>query len=76
MAPYHHMDYIKDRSLYKAVMYARKLIRTGTSPAAANTHAANYYSVSVHDVAHYTGQVASSISSAKRKKRLRHHNSS
>ena len=50
------MDYIPDRTLFKAVMFARKMIREGTPAATANYRAANYYKVSVSDVAHYSGQ--------------------
>jgi hypothetical protein len=51
------MDYIPDRTLFNAVMFARRMIREGTPPGVANTRAADYYGVSVQDVAHYTGQV-------------------
>jgi hypothetical protein len=51
------MDYIPDKALFAAVMFARKMMREGTPPGIANTRAANYYAVSVQDVAHYIGQV-------------------
>ena len=52
------MDFIPDRTLFKAVMFARRMMREGTAPAIANSRAANYYHCDVADVAHYTGQVA------------------
>lgn len=51
------MDYIPDKRLYVAVMFALKMMREGTPPGVANTRAANHYGVAVQDVAHYTGQV-------------------
>jgi len=51
------MDYIPDKTLYAAVMFARRMMSQGTPPGVANTRAANYYGVAVSDVAHYTGQV-------------------
>ncbi len=56
------MDYIRDRTLFKAVMFARRMMRQGTPPAIANTRAASYYRQSVASVAHYTGQVAGQCS--------------
>ena len=50
------MDYISDKDLYKAVMFARKMIRNGTPPGIANARAAQYYKVSTSDVAQYVGQ--------------------
>ena len=50
------MDYIPDPELYKAVMFARKMIRDGTPAGIANTRAANYYDVDVSDVARHVGQ--------------------
>lgn len=52
----YHMDYIEDKELFKAVMFARRLIRQGTKPGLANSRAARYYRLSVADVARYTGQ--------------------
>lgn len=60
------MDFIPDKRLYAAVMFARKMMREGTPPGVANTRAANYYGVSVQDVAHYTGQVGGRSKSRKR----------
>jgi hypothetical protein len=36
------MDYIDDKQVFKAVMFARKMIREGTPPGAANKTAARY----------------------------------
>lgn len=63
------MDYIPDKTLFKAVMFARKMMREGTPPGVANTRAAQYYRVSVSDVAHYTGQVASNCAQRKHQKK-------
>ena len=52
------MDWIGDKTLYKAVMFARHMIREGTRPPIANHRAAQYYHVKTEDVAHYTGQAA------------------
>ena len=56
------MDYIPDKTLFKAVMFARGMIRRGTRPDIANDRAAKYYEVSVSDVAHYVGQVGGTVS--------------
>jgi hypothetical protein len=56
------MDYIPDKTLFKAVTFALKMMREGTPPAVANTRAARYYGVEVSDVAHYTGQAAGTCS--------------
>jgi hypothetical protein len=50
------MDYIPDRRLFAAVMFARRMMREGTPPGIANTRAADYYGFAVEEVAHYTGQ--------------------
>lgn len=52
------MDYIEDKEIFKAVMFARKLMRQGKPARKANYIAAHYYGVSISDVAHYTGQTA------------------
>lgn len=52
------MDYIADRTLYAAVMFARRMIREGTPAGVANTRAARYYGYPVSHVAHYVGQAA------------------
>jgi hypothetical protein len=51
----YEIDYVPDRTRYSAVMFALRMMRQGTPPGIANTRAANYYGVSVQDVAHYTG---------------------
>lgn len=51
------MDYIPDKRLYAAVMYARNMIREGASPAIAIRKAAFTYKQDISDVAHYVGQV-------------------
>jgi hypothetical protein len=55
------MDYIPDKTVFKAVMFARRMMQKGTPPPIANTKAAKYYGVSSSEVAHYTGQNASRI---------------
>ena len=62
------MDYISDKTLYKSVMFARKMIREGKQPRIANSRAAKYYGVSVSDVAHFTGQTAGRIAGKRKKK--------
>jgi hypothetical protein len=62
------IDYIPDRTLFKAVMFALRMMREGTPPAVANTRAAGYYGVAVSDVAHYTGQ-AGAAGSRRRNRR-------
>ena len=60
------MDYIADPTLYKAVMFARQMMREGTQPSVANCRAAQYYHVPVPQVAHYTGQAAGTCAQRKR----------
>jgi hypothetical protein len=62
------MDYIPDRTLFKAVMFARRMMREGTAPGVANTRAAQYYGVSVADVAHHTGQAAGTSAGRRRRR--------
>lgn len=50
------MDYIPDKDLYKAVMFACKMIRNGTNPSIAIRRASYYYEVDMADVSHYVGQ--------------------
>ena len=52
------MDFIPDKAVYKAVMFATMMIRDGTAPAVAIRRAAYYYEVNYSDVAHYVGQRA------------------
>lgn len=51
------MDYIPDKDVYKAVMFARKMRRDGRSAENAIRIASRYYNVDMSDVAHYMGQV-------------------
>ena len=51
------MDYIADKNLYKAVMWARKMRREGKPARDAIRIAARYYRVSDKDIAYYMGQV-------------------
>jgi hypothetical protein len=50
------MDFIADKELYKAVMFAKKMIKDGTRIDIAIYRAATYYGYSSSDVAHYIGQ--------------------
>jgi hypothetical protein len=59
------MDFIEDKELFKAVMFARKMMGQGTPPAVANTRAAEYYGYEAGEVAHYTGQVGGRKRAAK-----------
>jgi hypothetical protein len=63
------MDYIPDRTLYAAVMFARKMIREGTPAGVANCRAANYYGVAVEDVAHYVGQAGGTYAHRRRSRK-------
>jgi len=60
------MDYIEDKTVYKAVMFARKMIRQGQSAPQAIRIAANYYDVCSHDVAHYVGQTGGTTAGRRR----------
>lgn len=61
------MDFIKDKTLFKAVMFSRHMIREGTRPQLAHHRAARYYGVDPSDVARYVGQAAGTYSHRKRK---------
>ena len=50
------MDYIPDKDLFKAIMFARRMIRDGEKPQIAITQAAKYYRKNPADVAFYVGQ--------------------
>lgn len=50
------MDYIPDKTLYAAVMFACKMIREGESAPLAMSIAANYYGVARSDVNFYVSQ--------------------
>ena len=62
------MDYIKDKALYKAVMFARLMIRKRTSPQTAIYRAAKHYNCNITDVAHYVGQAAAGVKHSRRKR--------
>ena len=67
----HLMDYIPPQRdgknpLYAAVLFARELMRDGQRPDYANGWAARKYRVKKSDVAHYTGQVAGTVSGRRR----------
>lgn len=53
------MDYIDDKDLFKAVMWARKMHRDGKDMSQAIRIASKYYDVDMSDIAHYVGQVGS-----------------
>lgn len=60
------MPYIQDPTVYKAVMFARKMIREDDLPAGvAITRAADYYEVEPGHVAHYVGLAAQRIRARK-----------
>lgn len=63
------MDYIEDKVLYTAVMFARSMIREGTPPQTAIYRAASYYQRNVSDVAHYVGQAAAEARHNRKRKR-------
>lgn len=63
------MDYIPNKTLFKAVMFSRDMMRRGERPTVANYRAAQYYRVGVTDVAKFTGQVASRVKARKRRRR-------
>lgn len=50
------MDYIPDKNLFKAVMWARNMINDGKQPGIAIRRASYRYKVDMKDVAHYVGQ--------------------
>lgn len=62
----HLMDYIPDKQLYAAVMFAREKMRDGCSPDYANGWAARVYSkpyhvITAHMIAKYTGQCGGTV---------------
>ncbi len=61
------MDYIGDKTLYAAVMFARKMIREGRFPPKAIRIAANYHGVDSSDVAHYVAQAAGTSAGRRRR---------
>lgn len=50
------MDYINDKDVYKAVMFACKMIREGKDFHQAIRTASRYYDVDMDDVRHYVSQ--------------------
>ena len=65
----HIMDYIKDKTLFKAVMFARKMIRDGTPVGLAEYKAARYYGVKKSDVSFYVSQTGGRVNGIKRNRR-------
>lgn len=61
------MDWIPDKDIFRAVMFARQMIREGTYPGRAVKIAANYYKVVSGDVAHYVGQAAGTFKGRRKK---------
>jgi len=59
---FYYMDYIPNKTLFKAVMFSRKMIRDGLPAGLANCRAAKYYGVNSSEVARYVGQVGSTCS--------------
>ncbi len=60
------MDYIPNKEVYKAVMFARKMRREGRTTENAIRIASNYYDVDMSDVAHYMGQVGGRIAAERK----------
>lgn len=60
------MDYISDPDVYKAVMYARKMIREGVKPPIAIRKASFHHHVDMKEVAHYVSQCAGRKASERR----------
>lgn len=54
--PNYRMDFIKNKDVFKAVMFACKMIKKGEKRSHAIYVAATYYQVSKSEVAHYVGQ--------------------
>lgn len=52
----YNMDYIDDKEVFKAVMYATKLLKWGKRAPDAIRIAAYTYQVDMSEVAHYLGQ--------------------
>jgi hypothetical protein len=57
----HDLPFIPDKALFKAVMFARSMMRKGTNPGLANYKAAQYYGFAKEEVAKYTGMAAARI---------------
>lgn len=52
----HPMEYISDKDVFKAVMFACKMIRQGKHPRKAVEIASYYHNVDKEKVHHYVGQ--------------------
>lgn len=52
----YQMDFIPDKELFKAVMFARKMISEGTRPDIAIYRSATYYGYQTYEVGKYIGQ--------------------
>lgn len=50
------MDYIEDKDVYKAVMFACQLLKQGKSYTSAIGISSNYYDVNPEEVRHYVSQ--------------------
>ncbi len=59
-----HLPYIKDKSVFKAVSFARAL-RKNMGTGLAVHKAANYYGVKQHLVAKYLGELGANVKEAK-----------
>jgi hypothetical protein len=62
------MDFIPDKNLFKAVMFARDMIRDGTPAGVAISRAARYYGYESNEVARYVGQAAGTFAHRKRRR--------
>lgn len=60
-------DYIGDKDVFKAVSFARTMIRQGVPPGLANHKAAKYYGVARSEVAKYCGQSAGTYATKARR---------
>ena len=65
------MDYIKDQNLFKAVMFARRMMQNGTPVGLAEYKAARYYRVNVEDVKFYVSQTGGRVNGIKQNRRKR-----
>lgn len=61
-------DYISDKNIFAATMFARKMISDGTAPGLAIYKAARYYRVNESEVAKYVGQHAGRVNAERNKK--------
>ena len=62
------MDYIDDKTLFLAVMFARKMIREGTPAQKAIRVASRYYKKDMSDIARFVGQCGARVSNERRSK--------